>query len=66
MIRALAVTLHDDVLAFPDGKRPAEFQLQFGLKFVGEADVKIAKAGGEAQLCVTLIYRDPEQVPPTG
>lgn len=55
-IQALASRTTDTISKLP--QKPQAFELEFGIKISAEAGALVAKAGGEGNLRVKLVWKD--------
>ena len=53
-IQNMAERINSTIESNDDNNKPDNVEVQFGLKFDGELDIVIAKAGVEASIIVTL------------
>jgi hypothetical protein len=56
MIQDMITRVNTTIEGVDPAKKPKHVEVQFGIKFDGELDIIIAKAGAEASFQVTLIW----------
>ena len=58
LARGCAVKVVASMDKMDEKVRPSEFQLQFGIKLGGKVEAAIVKTGAEAQLQVTMVWKN--------